>query len=835
MLPNTGSGKFQRRVLATFALSTFVPVMMLGYVAYLQITGILTEQAGEVLRSDAKDYGLMLTERLAWFSGRDLQDIDERRPVLRVNDARDAVVIDEEAFPIDDWLWDLGNFARGHCVDIDSAVRRCGRTPDDRSLVRTWDLFLEGKFETDVTVRVSTHMPRDEVTSRVASLARFPILMAITTALIVSVLAMRLLRSRLKPLHALTEATRQISVGNYEARLDVRTDDEFQEVGVGFNRMAHGLSRSFDTLRQLAEIDRLILISADIEEIVTRVLQAIRGAGVAHPAVVLWDDDESASATLYSMQDPGSDRLRKTTHEGGLRVPASAARMLGSNPDSVRSLAVVVEEVPLGFVLVPTIDSPEAADRAAFRELTDRLAVAITNRNRSERLFIQANFDTLTGLFNRPAFENRLTHALNQSRRTREACAFLFIDLDRFKHVNDTEGHKAGDRVLRLMADRLTRCVREVDTVARFGGDEFGVLVQGYEDDQSLLAICNRLIESLRQPVTVDRIEHVLSVSVGVALFPGDAEDAESLFMRADTAMYCAKADGGDRACFYDADMNKATHARVRLESRLRRAIESSGLQLHYQPKVRCDDGALDSAEGLMRWYDTEDGQINPVSFVPIAEDTGLIHEFLGVCVEQASNAITAVGGSVKIAINASPRQLAREGFADRFLELCRKFDVAPTCLDLEFTESVLIDNQAEVVKELAHLRSLGVRVALDDFGTGYSSLNMLRDLPIDTLKIDQTFIREIETSTEALGLAREVVRIAAVLGKEVVAEGVETPGQRDLLIQSGCHYLQGYLISKPLPLEEFVTFHRSWRAENFLAPLITAGDPRTGSLRRVT
>lgn len=818
--------KFERKVLLTLALVTLVPTLLLGYLVYQQLTQLALNQAERDLRYESKTYGLTLIERLVWFAERELVS-DAPRELLRLDPTGEHLVVGGRSFAMSQWIWDLQNSAYGRCVQVNGVNSQCANLAPDsvETLSASWELFLGGNFETDLEVLVVTQVARDEVLAGYGSIARFLVLMAALGSLVVCMFAIRFLRERLQPLTALDEATREISKGNYNTRLHIESNDEFEAVAIGFNRMTENLALSFETMRQLSEIDRLILSSATVDNIVESVLRMCAATLPVELEVALWSGAESEEVTYYRVSNTEFKTVNRVSeNRDPQRIGVEVERMSGLDRVT-RRIPIEVEGVVSGFLFVEALDTLTSQSMKTIGEFCDRLAVAVTNKRRSEHLFVQANYDSLTGMLNRPAFEARLSHTLKLADRSATPGAFLFLDLDRFKQVNDTEGHKAGDRLLHVVARRISKCLRQVDTVARFGGDEFGVLICEYGDERELTTICDRLLGELSHPIVVDRIQHTVSVSMGIALFPGDAMDAETIFMRADTAMYRAKALGGSQACFYNEEMDVATRSRVVLESRLRQAMEKNQLQLHFQPKLHSESGSIFSAEGLMRWTDAEMGSIAPTRFVPVAEETGLVHQFLPICLEQSARAIAALNHCLDlcVAINVSPRQLVKEGFAARFLDLCGNFDISPKQVELEFTESLLIEDQQLVFRELNALRSNGVKIALDDFGTGYSSLNMLRQLPIDVLKIDRSFIMDIEESTDALGLAKQVIGIAELLGKQVVAEGVETEGQKRLLIESGCHYLQGYLVAKPLPLDQFVEFVNAHQKNGADSPAATS------------
>jgi diguanylate cyclase (GGDEF)-like protein len=634
-------------------------------------------------------------------------------------------------------------------------------------------------------------------------------------------LTVRLLRRRFALLNRLEHLTRQIIRGDYANRVTVKPHDEFQSLGDAFNEMTDQLQASLKSSQSVADIDRLILSSADLDTVVRKVLLTARMEGV-EISLLLRPDSTKPILTRYRLEarqlieeplgllEISDDSLRD--EDGYRRI---ARRICG---DSVRScLPVAAEGAITGALIAGATRKLQRAEAKQLNDLADRLSVAITNIQRSEILFQKAHFDELTGLINRHAFQERLRDHISRSWRG-ENGAILFIDLDGFKKVNDTEGHKAGDRLLCIIADRLRECLREVDTIARMGGDEFAVILPGCEDEKSISHLCERIISAAIQPVVVDRMEHTVGASIGVAVFPDDGQKVDELIMKADSAMYRAKEAGRSRFAFFDDTLNEASRHRVLVESRLRGALARGELELHFQPKLNLADRSVTSAEALIRWTDEALGPVPPDEFVPIAEETNLIHDFTAVQVDKVSELVAAadaVGVRLdSVAINASAKQLMTEGFAMSLLSMLDRRLLPHTKVEIEVTESVFAHDKQMVVQELEILQAAGIKIALDDFGTGFSSLNMLRELPLDIVKIDRSFITEIETSDQARVLVQHLISIATTLGKQVVAEGVESEVQLRHLEEANCHFVQGFLVSRAKTTEDFLHLLADWQNE---------------------
>ncbi len=441
----------------------------------------------------------------------------------------------------------------------------------------------------------------------------------------------------------------------------------------------------------------------------------------------------------------------------------------------------------------------------------------ITERKKAEeRIEELAFFDPLTHLPNRTLLQDRLKQALTASNRNGTCGAVLFIDLDNFKTLNDTLGHDKGDLLLQQVARRLTLCVREGDTVARLGGDEFVIVLGSLNGNISDAAtqteeIGKKILAELNQPYQLDRVDHRSSASIGATLFCGHDASIDDLMKQADLAMYKSKDLGRNTLCFFDVAMHTAVMQRVALEENLRSAIQARQFVLHYQAQV-AEQGRVTGAEVLVRWLHPERGMVPPIEFIPLAEETGLILP-LGqwvleaACTQLALWAHQPEHAHLIVAVNVSARQFREANFVDLVLATLKHTGANPHRLKLELTESLLVSNVDEVIDKMFALKAKGVGFALDDFGTGYSSLSYLKRLPLDQLKIDQSFIRDVLVDSNDAAIARTIVALGQSLGLGVIAEGVETLAQRDFLATSGCYAYQGYFYSKPLPVQGFEAF----------------------------
>jgi predicted signal transduction protein with EAL and GGDEF domain len=436
-----------------------------------------------------------------------------------------------------------------------------------------------------------------------------------------------------------------------------------------------------------------------------------------------------------------------------------------------------------------------------------------------------AHYDNLTGLANRLLFKEHLEKAISLARRRRLPLAVMFLDLDHFKKINDTQGHHMGDLLLKMVAERLTSSLRETDcfartadsdysedcdnNISRLGGDEFALLLSGISAPETAAKLAERILSHIAHPMQLEEHEAFITTSLGISIYPSDGDTAEKLLRNADTAMYQAKAEGRNNYQFFRESMNTATQLRLAMENDLRKALENDEFFLCYQPLFNIVQSQIVGAEALIRWQHPEQGLLMPGDFLQVAIESGLISRINRWVLRRACLQLRAWDTPrlrhLRVAVNLSDRQFGHQDFYEMTESILVETAVDPTRLEIELTESTVMQREEETVASLHQLKALGVRLAIDDFGTGYSSLSYLKKFPVDTLKVDRSFIKDITRNPTDVAIAKAIFTLAGHLNLKVIIEGIETTGQLNLLLDLGCQFAQGYLLGRPLVAEEFV------------------------------
>lgn len=648
------------------------------------------------------------------------------------------------------------------------------------------------------------------------ALVCFALTLALTTVLTLRHIS-RVMSRRLIPLH---EGADIVSRGNLDYRIASDGADEFADLARSFNGVTEKLSaltqglekkvaeRTVSLTQSRSQFHNLFMQSPVAMALNSKdgVIEEINRKFVEIFGYTL--DDLPTLETWWSLAYP-EEAYRAEVSANWLRAAEIAIRD-GSNiaPMEVRitckdgaKRSVVINGTFVGELLLVT-----------FNDITER-------KKAEEDIRSLVFSDTLTGLPNRRLLMERLKQAMVGALRHKHQDALLFVDMDDFKTLNDSLGHDKGDQLLQQIAGRMLACVREGDTVARLGGDEFVVLLEDLDKRPQEAAkqaevVGRKIHDALHQPYQLGSHGHHSSASIGITLFGGaQRESIEEPLKRAELAMYKAKAVGRDNLRFFEPEMRNAINARATLEAQLHQALRQAQFLLYYQAQVD-RDAHLTGVEALVRWQHPERGLVSPGEFIPVAEANGLILP-LGrwvletACKQLAAWALRPEMAHLTISVNVSARQFRSPNFVEEVLAVLQATAANPKRLKLELTESLLLDNMKDIITKMTALKSRGVRFSLDDFGTGYSSLSYLKRLPLDQLKIDQGFVRDILTDPNDAAIAKMVVALAETMGLGVIAEGVETQAQRDTLAALGCHAYQGYLYGKPLPIDELEAFAR--------------------------
>lgn len=737
---------------------------------------------------------------------------------------------------------EAGNIAAAHRVELENALRQ----GDTKALRRLGELILADRIVTSVTISnaadqpvyqgsrneawVETLAPEEKRTVR-RSLGGLEALGAIEvqvgrSALLASAQGLRvqlesvkrqdfnrqlwllgsagllitgvlaavawMLARRLeRPIVELIRSAQRIGEGDYTRPHKVTSNDEIADLEVALDHMRQSLRQTTITKDYL----NTVLNSMNDAVLVTSpsgVITRVNGAAVrlfgykeeeitGKPFITLIADNERDSFSLEASAVETRETVIATGSGQTIPVSLSGAPIAGDDPKFQGTIFVVRN---------------------------------ITERKRAERrIRYLARYDALTKVPNRMQFQHMLQQAIARARRADRGIVLLYLDMDRFKEINDTFGHAAGDRTLEVLTERLTRILPREAVIGRLAGDEFGLFIEGFAESEhertQAANLARMVLAEVGKAYYVDQQEVFLTASVGIALCPKDAENVIDLIRNADAAMYHSKQNGGNSFAFYSPDMNAAAVERLMLRSKLRRALERDELVMFYQPKIDLTDGRIIGAEALLRWRLPGHGDIPPSQFIPLAEETNLI---LGIG-EWVLNRVCSdyrrwterIPNPGRISINLSLKQLRQASFITRCRSVFRRHEVSPTCFELEITETTLMADPKRTIKLLNELYAMGLHLSIDDFGTGYSSLSALQQFPIGTLKIDQSFVRDAAVNADDATIVRTIIDMGKALEVEVVAEGVENEEQFNLLRARGCHYAQGRLFGDAMSSEEFL------------------------------
>ncbi len=647
-----------------------------------------------------------------------------------------------------------------------------------------------GRVELTLSTEAMMQHQRDVIFTGVA-IATF---LLIATLLIARYIA----RGITYPITHLTHAVNNISDGRLDYRVGVRSGGELGALEAGINAMVSSLEEAekenqqrYQTLFNFSGDAVFLLFEG---QIVDCNAQALRLFGLGYGELA----GQQLSTFLQSAEE-GEEELRKLLDQKSPQCVHDDVDMY-----EVVFLNGYKEAVDAEVCAVPTEIYKQKHLLVLARDITER-------KKAQQKLERQANYDAVTGLPNRILAQDRLMQAMKSARRKEVSVGVMFIDIDRFKNVNDTMGHAVGDLLLIEIAQRLRKVVRDVDTVARLGGDEFLIVLKEISAADDAEQVAKKVIGAMNEAFVLEGKEVYLGASIGITLFPQDGDDHHELLRNSDAAMYKSKNEGRNTYRFFTSDIGSQASYYMEMETHLRRVIARGELSVHYQPQIDIASNKMVGAEALLRWNSPVLGEVDVERFIPVAEDTGLIVEIGAWVLARVCEDLTEwqMRGlpQVRVAVNISTRQLKEQGFVDQVKAIVAKHHIAPDSLELEITESLLLENAAMSAHILEQLKRLGFRLSLDDFGVGYSSLSYLKRYPFDALKIDRSFIRDINHDPDAAALSSAIVAIGDSLGMDVVGEGVEEQAHLDMLSKQGATIAQGFLISRPLEKSVFEAY----------------------------
>lgn len=702
--------------------------------------------------------------------------------------------------------------------------------------VNTWDLFLGGHFRSD-DVSILLAIPFEDSFFEFNSFKSIFPRALLGTLLVVIALSISFIRKHTRPLELLIKATHRIRDGIFNERVNIQSGDEFETLADSFNEMSTRIEEQFKTLNIMSRIDGLILSNVNPDEIIKALIGYLHSlTETEHIAILVLNDDKQMTGSVYFNEDPQYQIIRyevvNISEYERIELDSNSPYLLLEDPGDRSYLRMIARRGDRNFIILPMrehnrhiglicigsslpIDVSED-ELENLLEIANRVAVALLNKRSEEKLFYQAHYDELTKLPNRYLLVDRLEQGINRAKRSGSALAVLFIDLDRFKSVNDSLGHPIGDELLIHVAGRFSSHVRGYDSLARFGGDEFVIIVSEETDTDNIInrasILSERILDSLCEPFDIDGRELFVETSIGITIYPRDGEKPDDLLKSADAAMYEAKANGRNTYSFYSRNINDALLEKMDIAAHLRHALERDEFTLLYQPKISCKTQLVTGAEALIRWDNPVLGRIPPGRFIPIAEEIGLIKDIgdwvLRMACSQVSEWHNLVKRDFHIAANLSAVQFRKQEFGDDLLRIIHESGASPSELELEITERITIEDSEKSVEILSLLHNMGINISIDDFGTGYSSLSYIQQFNVDRLKIDRSFIQQVPENENSVSIIRAILAMGHSLGLSVTAEGVETEEQYRFVVEAGFDELQGFYFSRPLDADSFEKFY---------------------------
>lgn len=863
--------KVSRRIAALFFIAAVLPATLLASLTYYNTTQAIQKQHHAELVEASRTYGLAVLGRLlfarsviesavkddttssafmatlssmfdhvSWLAASSLSDTQPPLQIEAATSARlpvhiflSAIAKNGRVLRADlhhDYLWgERGDINSAYNICVYAATQRIFCTypdeieqgqkgPSQAGMINSgsWELFLKPTFQTDSWKIVTTRRFVPAEAAPGSFLSTY-LAVAALSVLLTLLLSLILIRRTMVPLEKLMDGTRRIAHGDYQ-KIEVFSNDEFGDLTQAVNNMSGQIRQQLDTLQTLSAIDHEMRNRIDLKYMIKMVGSAMRRLLPSSTLYVaryrndefatdcLFIDHENATLIEQEVVISEDEIARLEQHyEGQLAVNFSFFPRLESHQQNW-SIALIWQGRRCGALSLvwSTSKSMDAATRSTLIELANRVAIAIQIQEREQRLLYQALFDNLTGLLNRHGLEQKIVKIMQQS----APAAILFVDVDRFKLVNDSFGHKTGDQLLQAIAARIMTCHPQC-IGGRLGGDEFVLLLETNSNEE-VTTIVRKLMALLVQPFTIESQQLSITSSVGIALHPAHIRDGLTMIERADIAMYQAKQSGRNSYRFYSEHMSAETHHKLALEESLRVALVENEFILHYQPKVDLATRKIVGAEALVRWNHPEKGLVFPSYFIRLAEETSLIVSLGSWVMREAcrQNMLWRRDGysAMRIAVNVSARQFNEPGFVETVEKILQETGLPADGLEIEVTESMLMGDLEQSISILNALSQLGVSLSIDDFGTGYSSLAYLKRFPINVLKIDQSFVRDLVDDNDDRLIIASIIALAHNLQLRVVAEGVETHAQVDYLQKQLCDEIQGYYFSRPVPSRQFTS-----------------------------
>ena len=695
-----------------------------------------------------------------------------------------------------------------------------------------WSLFIKPKFKYPSFTIVIT-FDENIALEPISSLRNIFITVSILTLVIVAFLSTIQIRRYLTPLEELMRGIQRIYNNDFKHPVVVTTDDEFRQLADSFNSMSTRISQQFEFLTTMSDIDQLILSNGTIKDIIATIIsQANQTTQSDTMNVAMLDEQNDELLEIYSEDIHHIHGVSMTPHSiqrGSIDdlINKKVAIYAITDTKIPNYLKPLTPEDLSCFALVPIQFNDKLKAILIFgfrnsvitqgihfrlRELGDRFAIALEKSAREKLLYHQAHYDPLTLLPNRQLLNDRLQHTIKRAARDHSCFSLLYLDLDRFKIVNDSLGHSVGDKLLKMVSQRLIETLREDDTVARLGGDEFVIFLTTINDQDEIFShvtpIAEKILSAVTQPYSIGNQEIHISTSIGISSFPTDGHDMETLIKNADAAMYHAKSEGRNNFQFYSNKLGARAMQNLVMETKLHQALKNNEFELYYQPKVDAITHKILGAEALIRWVHPTEGLIFPDQFIPLAEETGLIKQMGAWTIHEAcrQNKHWQIEGlpKIKMSVNLSPKQFQQQDLITIVENALDAAQLESVYLDLEIVESAAMHDIEQTITTLKQLKWLGLSISLDDYGTGYSTLFYIKQFSVDCLKIDRSFICNLMSDSGDKAIVSSTITLAHELGLTVVAEGVENEQQLAWLQDKGCDEIQGYYFSRPLPASEF-------------------------------